>query len=157
MGIRYWMYKNNRSGGPAGYRGDWDTDVFASAKEHQWGGSYSTESPEVLKRLDEDMSVGDVIVSYQTDDREVVGFCRVTKMTGPVGGRKIWLTPVERLDPPFRIHEYKRGTPLENAPAVNGPVMLRQLQRSEMHALVSLAGAPQRVLQGRPKAAGYRP
>ena len=154
---RYWLYKNNRDGGPAGYWGDWDAHVFAPGKRQQWGGSYSTTSAEVLKRLDEDVLAGDVVVAYQTDDRAVVGFCVVARISGPAGDRKLWLEPIERLGTPLPIHDCKAGTPLESSNAVNGPVMLRELSAAEMHCLVDLASVPKRVLKGRPKAGGYTP
>lgn len=157
---RYWLFKNNRAeGGPSGYWGDWLADVFSQAKNHQWGGSYSTLSPEVWNLLDHEVAVGDVVVAYQTDVKSVVGFCLVTRMTGPVGqqARKIWLAPIEQLDSPFRIHEHKAGTPLATSAAVNGPVMLRELERAEMEALVRLSGAPLRVLRGKPARRGYTP
>jgi len=157
MTTRYWLYKNNRDGGPAGYWGDWAADVFGGADQHQWGGTYSTESPEVWKRLEEDVSSGDVVVAYQTDDREVVGFCVITRMETTGRGREIWLKAIERLDPAFRIHDHKHGTILEHSTAVNGPVMLRELDRAEAQALVELSGAPKRVLQGKSKLGGYQP
>ncbi len=148
---------NNRDGGPAGYWGDWATNVFAVAKELQWGGTYSAESPEVWKRLEEDVSAGDVVVAYQTDEREVVGSCVITRMDTNGRGREIWLRAIERLDPGFRIHDHKRSTPFEHSATVNGPVMLREIYREQAEALVDLIGAPQRVLQGRPKPGGYQP
>ena len=149
--MRYWLYKCNLEGGPAGYWGDWRTAVFASrAKETQWGGDYSTRSEEVHKHLAETIAAGDVIAAYQTDERLVVGFCVVTRMTGRAGAREIWLAPIHELSPGFAIHEHKRGTPLEISAAVQGPVMMRQLEKPEMEALVRLAGAPARVLKGRP-------
>lgn len=154
---RYWLYKNNRDGGPAGYWGDWDAHVFVPGKRQQWGGSYSTTSAEVLKRLDEDVTAGDVVVAYQTDDRAVIGFCVVARVSGPARDRKLWLEPIERLATPLPIHKCKAGTPLESSIAVNGPVMLRELSGAEMQCLVDLASAPKRVLKGRAKAGGYTP
>ena len=147
--MRYWLYKCNVGGGPAGYWGDWRKDVFASRKkEVQWGGDYSTESPEVHRYLAECIDKDDVIVAYQTDERRVVGFCVVTRMQGPPGRRKIWLEPLHELRPGFAIHEHKRGTPLERSNAVRGPVMMRELERAEMETLVQLSGAPSSVLKG---------
>ncbi len=157
MASRYWLYKCNRDGGPAGYWGDWAVHVFASDAEIQWGGSYSTRSNEVRKRLDEDVHSGDTVVAYQTDDTAVIGFAVVTRMTGPVGSRRIWLRPIEFLDTPFEIHRLKYGTPLETSIAVNGMVMLRELLKPEMEALLQLTGVPKRVLLGKAKASGYRP
>lgn len=155
--MRYWLYKNNDSGGPAGYRGDWDSMVFAKAIEHQWGGHYATRSAQVGARLDSDVASGDLVVAYQTDLRAVIGFCVITRMTGSAGDRKIYLQPIERLAQPFPFHERKVGTTLENSWAVRGPVMLAELTRAEMEDLIRIAAAPQRVLKGKPRNGGYRP
>lgn len=156
---RYWLYKNSDVGGPAGYRGHWRSEVFAQVADLDWGGTYSTTSFESKRLVREEVSAGDVVAAYQTDLKSVAGFCLVTRMTGPVGqqARKIWLTPIERRAAPFRIHEHKAGTPLATSLAVNGPVMLRELERAEMEALVRLSGAPQRVLRGEPARGGYTP
>jgi hypothetical protein len=149
--MRYWLYKcNSKEGGPAGYRGDWASEVFDKPKTTQWGGSYSTLSPEVLHHLDYTVAPKDLVVAYQTDTHAVVGICLITKIDGPPGDRKLYLKPVERLHPPFRIHDHKRGTALERSPAVNGPVMLRELRRAEMEALVALAGARSACSRAKP-------
>lgn len=147
--MRYWLYKCNVGGGPAGYWGDWRKHVFASRKkEIEWGGDYSTESHEVHRYLSDCIAKDDVIVAYQTDERMVVGFCVVTRMQGAPGSRKIWLAPLHELSPGFPIHDHKRGTPLERSHAVRGPVMMRELERAEMESLVKLAGAPSSVMKG---------
>lgn len=155
--MRYWLYKCNVDGGPAGYWGDWRSMVFVKKGATQWGGSYSTESFEVWHHLDETVAAGDVVVAYQTDTTSVVGFCSVTKVTGPSGDRRLWLKPIEYLDPGFKIHQAKKGTVLESSAAVSGPVMLRELERNEMAELVRLAGAPKRVLKGQEPVGGYSP
>lgn len=163
---RYWLYKNNKTQeGPAGYWGDWLGYVFDRNREKQWGGDYSTRSMEVHNYLEVDLRAGDVIAAYQTDDKAVVGFCVITRMTGNAtgqvdvqkpDGRMIWLRPIERVAPPLLVHRVKHGTSLEQSPAVNGPVMLRELTSPEMADLVALAGAPKRVLDGKPPRGGYR-
>lgn len=156
--MRYWLYKNNSAdGGPAGYRGDWRTEVFDRDRALGWGGHYSTTSPEVRKALDERVAVGDVIVAYQTDERVVVGFCTITGIRRKAPGREIVLRPIELLAVPLKVHEAKRGTILESSIAVNGPVMLRELTPAEMRLLVKLTGSPSRVLRGRAAPGGYRP
>lgn len=145
----YWLYKCNLEVGPAGYWGDWRNSVFAStAEEVEWGGDYSTSSNEVHKHLAESIAAGDVVAAYQTDERSVAGLCVVTRMTGRPGDRKVWLAPLHELPPGFAIHEHKHGTPLEDSAAVGGPVLLRELDKREMQALVRLAGAPVQVLKG---------
>jgi hypothetical protein len=151
------LYKCNIEGGPAGYWGDWASMVFHKDRESEWGGSYSTASAEVSNHLDDVVAAGDVVVAYQTNLRAVVGFCRITKVTGPAGDRKVFLRPIEALDPPWPIHDAKRGTVLERSAAVNGPVMLRELSRDEMEAVVRLSGAPRRVMRGQTAAGGYKP
>lgn len=155
--MRYWLYKVNRRGGPAGWSGDWEEDLFASAKSRRWGGHEASLSPEVHRALDEEISVGDVIVAYQTDRKVVVGYARVESVTGRPRARGIVLQPIERVDPPLKIHEHKHGTPLASSNAVKGPVMLRELQRSEMEALLLLTKTPKRVLKGRASTSGFRP
>lgn len=154
--MRYWLYKCNTEGGPAGYWGDWRGMVFNKKGPVQWGGDYSTRSHEVSNYLASDVSPSDVVVAYQTNLQAVVGYCTVSRITGPPGDRKLWLQPFEVVDPPFRIHDHKRGSVLAQSGAVNGPVMLRELDRTEMEALLALAGSPQRVLRGQPPASGWK-
>ncbi len=155
--MRYWIYKCNVEGGPAGYWGDWRTMVFHRKAASEWGGHYSTGSAEVALALNGRVGVGDVVAAFQTNEHVVVGFCRIDKITGPDGSKKLWLRPIEYLDPPLALHEAKKGTILEDSNAVNGPVMLRELERAEMEELVRLAGAPPRVLKGEAAKAGYKP
>lgn len=158
--MRYWIYKNNLAGGPAGYWGDWPS-VFRRKDPVGWGGHYSTNSAEVCRHLDEQIAAGDVVVAYQTDQKVVVGFLRVEQLKptrrGGSPGLELQLQPIHKLDPPWKIHDEKHGTPLESSSAVNGRVMIRELQHDAMQALVSLSGAPARVLQGRLPRAGWKP
>ncbi len=131
--------------------------VFNGKGPVQWEGVYPTRSPEVSNYLASEVSADNVIVAYQTNLRTVVGYCTVSKITGPPGVRRLWLQPFEVADPPFRIHDHKMGGVLEQPIAVNGPVMLRELNRTEMKTLLDLAGGPQRVLRGQPPANGWKP
>ena len=156
--MRYWIYKCNRiEGGPAGYWGDWSSMVFHKSGVTEWGGSYASRSPEVWNYLDHDVSTGDVIVAYQTDEQAVLGFCTVARITGPLGDRFLRVRPIERLATPLKIHRRKHGTILAKSNAVNGPVMLRELQAQEMKVLLELSGSPSRILRGKPAASGYQP
>ena len=156
--MRYWLYKCNVDGGPAGFWGDWRSMVFNRKGPVGWGGHYSTRSPEVAKHLDNDVTVGDVVVAYQTDEREVVGFCTVVAIKpSRHGGMELRLQPIAVLRKGFRIHDLKAGTPLASSSAVNGRVMLRELEPAEMRVLVSLAGAPARVLRGQTGRSGWVP
>jgi hypothetical protein len=155
--VRYWLYKCNAAdGGPAGYFGDWRTEVFNRARPIGWGGHYSSNSPEVWKALDERAGVGDVVVAYQTDERSVVGFCLISSIRARPPGVELVLRPLALLPDGFEIHAAKKGTILEHSAAVNGPVMLRELSAPEMKVLVRLAGGPASVLRGQPVAGGYR-
>jgi hypothetical protein len=155
--MRYWLYKCNLDGGPAGYWGDWLQMVFGKASSTQWGGHYSTLSPEVSRYLDEEVGTGDVVVAYQTNMRSIVGFCRISKITGGVGDRKLYLQPIYALNTPFQVHAAKAGTPLERSAAVNGPVMMRELDRTQMKSIIDLTRAPKGVLRGDLPTGGYTP
>ncbi|UYF96604.1 hypothetical protein OCS65_13020 [Rhodococcus aetherivorans] len=156
--MTYWLYKcNAEEGGPSGYAGDWLRGVFSRGEPTDWGGDYSTLSPEVSKHLAEDVAAGDVVAAYQTDSKSVVGFCTVARLTGEAGDRTIFLQPIHWLTPAFPIHERKVGTPLEHSVAVNGPAAFRELSTAEMTALVTLSGAPERVLEGKPPRDGWKP
>lgn len=149
MAPRFWLYKNNaQEGGPSGYSGDWGPDVFEPGETVEWGGHYSTRSLEVAKYLNEDVRVGDVIVAYQTDDKAIVGFCRLERITGPLNDKRLWLRPLHQLTTPLLIHSVKKGTKLEHSVAINGPVMLRKLDSTEMQVILKLAGAPSALLRG---------
>jgi len=130
--------------------------VFSMQGPIQWGGHYAMRSAEVAKRLNEDVSDGDVIVAYQTDLRAVVGYLRITRIDGPVDDKKLYLQPTYRVDPPFPIHDHKAGTSLAGSPAVNGPLMLWELSKQEKQALVRLTGAPKRILSGKEPEGGWR-
>ncbi|NGP06784.1 hypothetical protein G6038_15100 [Rhodococcus sp. 14C212] len=154
----FWLYKCNAAeGGPSVYCGDWLRGVFSRGAPVEWGGDYSTLSGEVSKHLAEEVTAGDVVAAYQTDSKSVVGFCTVTKLTGEPGVRRIYLQPIHWLTPAFPVHERKAGTPLESSNAVNGPAVFRELPDAEMQALVTLSGAPDRVLEGKPAQDGWRP
>lgn len=155
--MRYWLYKVNRDGGPRTDGGDWVQDVFAKRSAQDWGGSDCTFSPESIHLIDDEMSVGDVVVAYQTDDQAVVGFCRVERIYGDPGEKRLVLQPIQRVSPGLHIHQHKHGTTLATSSAVNGPVMLRELERAHMDVLLALTSSPRRVLQGKPAPGGYRP
>lgn len=144
--VRYWLYKVKKNGAP-GAGGDWETDVFSSAEPVEWGGHHSTRSAEVAKTLNDVVSVGDVVVAYQTDAKVVVGYLRLVRIDGPRDARRLFLQPIHRIEPPFPIHEHKAGTSLAESPAVSGSVMLRELSEQEMQDLVRLSGASERMLR----------
>jgi hypothetical protein len=145
--LRYWLYKVKKGSAKPGAAGDWETDVFSSAEPVEWGGHHSTRSAEVAKTLNDGVSVGDIVVAYQTDAKTVVGYLRLVRIEGPRDARRLFLQPIHRIDPPFPIHEHKAGTSLAESPAVGGSVMLRELSEQEMQDLVRLSGAPERVVR----------
>lgn len=150
--MRHWFYKcNARDGGPSGYSGDWLQDVFSRKAETEWGGHYSTKSAEVGHLLDRDVAAGDLVVAYQTDLLAVVGLCTVTKIAGRPGNRKLYVEPLLVFAPPFKIHDHKAGTPLATSPAVNGPVMLRELDRVEARLIITMANASGSAYQEPPR------
>jgi hypothetical protein len=145
--LRFWLYKVKKGSAKPGAAGDWETDVFSSAEPVEWGGHHSTRSVEVAKTLNEGVSVGDVVVAYQTDAKTVVGYLRLVRVEGPRDARRLFLQPIHRIDPPFPIHEHKAGTSLAESAAVRGSVMLRELSEQEMQDLVRLSGAPESVVR----------
>ena len=131
--------------------------VFHKKSATEWGGHYATRSTASRSYIENDAAPGDVVVAYQTDDQEVVGFCVISDVKGPSGDKKLYLKPIELLTTPFKIHRHKQGTSLEGSWAVRGPSMLAELSRENMEDLIAVSGAPKRVLQGKPKARGYQP
>ncbi len=69
--VRYWLYKCNVEGGPAGYWGDWRGMVFNKKGPVPWGGDYSTRSPEVSNYLANEVSTDDVIVCQSSLTRRI--------------------------------------------------------------------------------------
>jgi len=134
---RYWLCKKKDGAG---------VDPFANQGEIEWCGHYSTRSAEVARTLNDDVSVGDVVVAYQTDLKAVIGYFRLTRIEGPSDEKKLFVKPIHRLDPPFPIHQHKAGTSLADSRAVGGMAMLRELSAKEMGELVQLSGAPEHVL-----------
>jgi hypothetical protein len=145
--LRFWLYKMKKGSAKPGAGGDWETDVFSSTEPVEWGGHHSTRSAEVAKTLNDGVSVGDVVVAYQTDAKTVVGYLRLVRIEGPRDERRLFLEPIHRIDPPFPIHEHKAGTSLAESTAVSGSVMLRELSEQEMQDLVRLSGAPESVVR----------
>lgn len=71
------------------------------------------------------MRLGDYVLCYQTDRREMVGVCELVRFVhtsrGPEKGRNLILRPVEEFQPPVKIHDLKR----KKIPALK---MVRALQ-----------------------------
>jgi predicted RNA-binding protein with PUA-like domain len=134
--MRYWLYKCNAAvGGPAGYWGDWGSMVFQDRKAKAWGGHHSSLAPTVHRALDEDVLAGDIVVAYQSDNSEILGFCKITRLTGPQGNKTIHLKPLHRLAAPAKIHKLKKGTGLEQSLALRSQVMLTELCVQEVRQI----------------------
>jgi hypothetical protein len=136
---RYWLFKRKDDDG---------TDVFSCSGAVEWCGHHSTRSAEVMRTLNDEVSVGDVVAAYRTDLKSVIGYLRVVRLEGPRDARTMFVGPIHRLDPAFRIHDHKAGTSLADSAAVRGSVMLRELSAAQMCDLVRLSGAPDSVLHG---------
>jgi hypothetical protein len=105
----------------------------------------------VAKYLDEQVMPGDIVVAYQTDDKAIVGFCRVERVEGPLGDKRLFLKPIHHLKTPLKIHAAKKGTILQASLAINGRVMMRPLSMSEMREVIRLTGAPPGILESKAK------
>jgi EVE domain len=173
--MRVWLYKcNYEEGGPAGYYGDWLSMVFdkyaKTKKPVRWGGHYSTKSPEVANYLSYDLHPGDLIVSYQTDEKAIVGVCEVTSVRDSTKthnfhgrqGKEMWVKPVKRFRRPLPIHEVKRGTilALPHCAVTSSMVMLRELELPEAALILKLGGVSDKeastLLNYRPAPVGPR-
>jgi hypothetical protein len=153
--MRFWFYKCNVRPNGTGTSGDWLAEVFSSSDTVVWPGHSGSGSAEVHRALDERMSVGDVVVAFQTNRRAIMGMCRVNEVVGDPGAVDLVLAPIHCFATPFRVHEARVGTSLERCGALIGRVALRELTRDEMVTLVDLSGAPKRVLRGRAASRGY--
>ena len=121
MRANLWVYKCNRNEQEfARAFGNW-RDVFRTAKTQTWGGSWCTGNNASKHFMNDVMRDGDLVLAYQTDDRNIVGVCRLEKITGQRNKRRIWLKPVHRFPSPIAIHELKTQIPeLRTVKAFNG-------------------------------------
>ena len=99
-----WVYKCNRK---SAVGGDWH-DVFKQTAVVRWGGSSVTNNPVSIRILNEHIKPDDLILAYQTDDRLLVGICRVSRITGNAGDKVIYLKPVHEFSKPIPIHEVRQ-------------------------------------------------
>lgn len=103
---KWWVYKNNSRGGAHQLAiGDFRW-FFAGGVEHEWGGKWAFGARS-RNYLDGDVGVGDRVICYQTDLREIVGVAEVSKLTFGEDAR-LWLRPVKPIKPGIRVHELKR-------------------------------------------------
>lgn len=115
MPANLWVYKCNRNthhfktGDTS--TGDWSVDVFTHYNPVQWGGSWSTNNKASLNILHHRMMPNDLVLAYQTDDKLLVGLCKVFKITGEVGKKTLWLKPVQQFVPGVKIHILKKRFP----------------------------------------------
>lgn len=103
---KWWVYENNSMGGDHLLAiGDFRW-FFAAGSEHEWGGKWAFGARS-QNHLESDVQAGDIMVCYQTDLRTIVGVAEVSKLTYGDDAR-LWLRPVNALDPGIKIHEPKR-------------------------------------------------
>jgi hypothetical protein len=132
--MRWWIYKCNSLNQPHQQAyGDW-ADFFDHWREDQWG---STEWIPALKKL----TVGDMIIAYQSDRNELVGLARVARTSNEKDAH-IYLEPLERMA--VKIRPLKRSDPrIANIPALQpGPIKtIYEISDSDASRLLKVAGA----------------
>ena len=92
-----------------------ETDVFdrglGKKGEVEWGATRATRHPRSLEIFAHELSMGDLILSWQTDRSAAIGVCEVTRLTTDrQGHRRLYLRPVERFPKPVKLHQLKRTT-----------------------------------------------
>src|SRR4051812_13557421 len=93
-----WVYKCNRNEQDfAEAVGDWQ-DVFDTKRSVKWGGSWCTNNPQSKHFFNEGVAAGDLVLAYQTDDRNIIGVCEVTRITGKPNERILYLKGLHRFD-----------------------------------------------------------
>jgi hypothetical protein len=116
-GHRHWVYKCNLA-----YGGTWRTFFGRGPRASAWGGSGppGIEGKTSLKILKELMHVDDFVMAYQTDERSILGTCRVAELARTPSKIEMYLEPVENfVDSPVPIHELKkRSAALQNVQAL---------------------------------------
>jgi predicted RNA-binding protein with PUA-like domain len=111
MRVNVWVYKCNRNEQAfARAFGDWD-EVFRDSKVKQWGGSRCTGNTVSKHIMNDLMRAGDLVLAYQTNDRALVGVCRLTRIAGERNERILFLKPLHRFDPAISIHGLKEQVP----------------------------------------------
>jgi hypothetical protein len=148
-----WVYKCNREEQPYSIAwGDWG-DVFTKKGAVEWGGSDCTTNSVSTHILNVLMKPDDLILAYQTNDRTLVGVCRVAKLTGGPGEKRMWLKPLYRFDTPIPVHDLKRDRPellRVRAFASGFPQMLYAVSKEEREVLAKLCGVNLTVVAGQP-------
>ena len=114
---RHWVYKCN-----VVYGGTWRQFFGHGSLGGPWGGSGSPgiEGKTSVKILNELMRVDDFVLAYQTDERSILGTCRVTELARAPSKIEMHLEPVEDfVDSPVPIHELKEhSSALQNVQAL---------------------------------------
>lgn len=150
MPANVWVYNCNRNEQEfARAYGDWQ-DVFRNPKTRQWGGSWCTGNSVSKNIMNELMRDGDLVLAYQTNDRNLVGVCRLVRITGERNERLLFMKPQHRFDPPVAIHELKGQIPaLRSVSAFSGgfpqtvyAVSARERQILERACAVNLTVTP---------------
>lgn len=90
MKMSFWVYKCNANDHPSHVcRGDWE-EVFSQNRPMPWG---KTEFIPAFRKL----SVGDLVIAYQTDRNEIIGLAEVVKLRRYDEHQELIVRPVERI------------------------------------------------------------
>ena len=138
-----WVYKCNKDQKDHNSFGEWSEFFDNPDQPSEWGGSWCTENNVSKNIMNERLGKGDLIFAYQTDERSIVGTCRVNRVTGERNERIIYLEPLEWFDDPVRIHDLKQQMPaLKSFSSFNGKVQgtLYPVSRDESRLLSKLCG-----------------
>ena len=110
MARSLWVYKcKNDPGTDNVAYGDWASVFKQPWRKVAWGGAWATAKPDGKVIFDDEVEKGDLILAWQTDKARAVGLCEVAGWKpSQVEGRDLLLMPVEKFDPPVRLHELKR-------------------------------------------------
>jgi EVE domain len=139
-----WLYKCNAWVTDDGeVMNDWG-EVFGSKNETEWGGEWCTGNPVSQRIFREEIAAEDLVLCYQTNDREIVGICEATRfadnISGDKPGRTVYLKPVEKFAIPVKIHDLKKTSPtLQNVRTLQ-PALVRaiyELNDEEAQLLLS--------------------
>lgn len=101
-----WVYKCNTN---SPQQGDWN--YFFSGYKGGWGskGDFGGRSRRMFL---EEITPGDLVLAYQTDDEAAIGLCRVERFSSQGGQReKVFLKPLKRFRNPIKLHELKKKSP----------------------------------------------
>ena len=138
-----WVYKCNKDQKDHNSFGEWSEFFDRTKQPSEWGGSWCTNHNVSKNIMNERMGKGDLVFSYQTDQRSIVGTCRVHRVTGQPNDRAIFLEPLQWFHNPVLIHDLKQQVPaLKNFSSFNGKLQgtLYPVTHGEAKLLAKLCG-----------------